>query len=340
MPPSLQTFYIWRRKADYARRDICALLGLTAHSFKAARGARMVVYHGICHRQPLRFNNIFLTRDAFEGHLKFYKQYFNRVSLDDYYQQRFDKDRLNICIHFDDGHATNYTDVLPLLQQYQAPAAFFVTAIREAGYDVLWNDFLGILSKYGPGQLAFRGQTFRKRHGRFPQYFSMPDNISLRQTLIAGGFDAKAELIGELYPLAPFRDNPADKDYWLQMTAAQIKELSASPWATIGAHGYYHNDLTKITTAAAEQEMRTSKQYLEKLTGKPVTAFAFPYGAYSSALVAAAKRAGYTRILPLNFYFPESATDPAMRERIIINPYVSLTNQMFNLIEKKYDSWR
>jgi peptidoglycan/xylan/chitin deacetylase (PgdA/CDA1 family) len=340
MRPSLQTFYIWRRKADYLRRDICALLGLTAHSFKTARGARIVVYHGICRQQPLRFNNIFLTRDAFEEHLRFYNQYFNLVSLEDYYQQRFDKNRLNICIHFDDGHATNYTEVLPLLHQYNAPAAFFITAIREAGYDILWNDFLGMLTKYGPKQLSFRGQTFRKRHGRFPQYLSLTDNISLRQILIVEGFDAKAELIDEMYPLAPFRDNPPDKDYWLQMTTAQIKELSASPWATIGAHGYYHNDLTKMTTAAAEQEMRASKQYLEKLTGKPVTAFAFPYGTYSSPLVAAAKRAAFTRILPLHFDAPESATDPALRERIIINPYVSLPNQMFNLIKKRYDFWR
>jgi len=86
--------------------------------------------------------------------------------------------------------------------------------------------------------------------------------------------------------------------------------------------------------------MRASKQYLEQITGTTITAFAFPYGVYSSALVAAAKRAGFTRIMPLNFHFPESATDPALRERIIINPYVSLPNQMFNLIKKRYDFWR
>jgi len=220
------------------------------------------------------------------------------------------------------------------------PAAFFITAIREAGYDILWNDFLGMLSKYGPKQLSFRGQTFHKHNGPFPQYLSLTHNTSLRQLLITEGFDAKAQLIEEMYPLIPFRDNAADKDYWLQLTTAQIKELSASPWTTIGAHGYYHNDLTKMTTAAAEQEMRASKQYLEQITGTTITAFAFPYGVYSSALVAAAKRAGFTRIMPLNFHFPESATDPALRERIIINPYVSLPNQMFNLIKKRYDFWR
>ena len=340
MNPLLKTFYICRRKAGYAYRDVCAWAGLTPRELRSARGARIVVYHGICQQRHLRFNNIFLTRQTFEEHLRFYKEYFNVVTLEDYYQQRFAEDRFNICIHFDDGYANNHAYVLPLLKQYEVPATFFITAVREAGYDILWNDFLGILSKYGPRNLSFRQELFRKRQGRFPEYVSVPEGIGLWQMLRGLGFDAKAEFLDTLYPLAPFRTRPAEEDYWLQMTGRQIKELAASPWTTIGAHGYYHNDLAKIDLAAAEEEMVRSRQYLEKITGNAINAFAFPYGTYTPALVEAAKRASFTRILPLDFHYPESRTDPALRERVIVNPYISVTNQLVNIIKRRYDFWR
>lgn len=327
------TFSIWRRKAEYLYHDALTLPGIHPRLFSSARGARIIVYHGLCQQDHLRFNNIFLLRKTFEAHLRLFKEHFHVVSLDDYYQQRFREDRLNICIHFDDGFANQLHHVLPLLEQYRLPASFFITAIREAGYDILWNDFLGLLNRYGPEQLVFRDEPFRKWKGLFPFYVSTLTGKGLRETLMPLGFGPKAELIRDFSPLVPFGET---EDYWLQLTTDQIRTLSASPWITIGAHGYYHNDLSKIPTADAEQEMLGCKQFLENLTHRQINALAFPYGSYTAAVVEAAKRAGFNQLLPLNITHP----DPTLRERLIINPYVSVTNQLLNVIKKRYDGWR
>jgi peptidoglycan/xylan/chitin deacetylase (PgdA/CDA1 family) len=324
---------IWRRKAGYAWQDSVAWLGLTEPVFKNARGARIVVYHGICSAHPLRFNNIFLQQKTFEEQLLFYKRYFNVVSLDDYYQQRFRGDRLNICIHFDDGYANQLRYVLPLLEKHQLPASFFITAIREAGYDILWNDFLSLLNWYGPASLVFRGERFEKQRGLFYRYSSAGSGVGLREMLIREGFESKAQLMREFGSVIPRHEV---EDFWLQMTEEQIKTLSASPRVTIGAHGYYHNDLSKIATADAATEMAGCKRFLEDVTGKEIKALAFPYGEYTAALVESAKRAGFSQILPLGIHHP----DATLRERLIINPYVSIPNQMLNLLSKKYDFWR
>lgn len=330
---ALRNFYILRRTTRYVLQDALGLLGLTAGTFKAARGARIIVYHGICSHDHLRFNNIFLLRKTLEEQFQLFKKYFNVISLDDYYQQRFSDDRLNICLHFDDGYANQLHYVLPLLEQYELPASFFITAIRDAGYDILWNDFLGLLGRYGPEELLFQDELFRKQRELFPRYISVASGLGLRETLMPQGFDPKAKLMHEFDHLLPRR---ANEEYWLQMTADQIRTLSRSAWVTIGAHGYYHNDLSKISLADAEKELLDSRQFLETVTGKEIKALAFPYGTYTAALVEAAKRANFSQILPLGIHHP----DPTLRERLIINPYVSVANQVLNVIKKRYDFWR
>lgn len=323
------------RKTKCLFRDLCYNLGLYENFYKSARGNRIVVYHGICERDHLKFNTIFLTRKTFESHLKFYKKHFNIVSLDEYYQQKFSNNRFNICLTFDDGFANNHKYVLPLLEQYKIPAAFFITAIQVAGYDILWNDFLSIASKYGPAKFNFKGVFYVK--DRYNKYISTANGFSLAEDLRLYGFEEKAEMMKALYPLAPFKTKKHDEDYWLQMTTRQIRELSASPFATIGAHGYYHNDLAKINIREAAEELALTKQYLQNIIEKPVSSFAFPYGSYNNEVINAAKNAGYEQLLATAFNNNDDKRDIAMRERLTVNPFISVNNQMYATVTGSYE---
>jgi len=324
-----------RRESKYLLRDVKYELGLLDNFYRSARGSRIVVYHGICKDDHLRFNPIFLKRDTFESHLKFYKKYFNIISLDDYYEGRFSADRFNVCITFDDGFANNHKYVLPLLEQYQLPATFFITAIRSVDHDILWNDFLGIVSKYGPHKITYKGECYYK--GRFDKYISEVSGVSLVERLHYMGFAEKAEMMEILYPMVPFKTNKQDEEYWLQMTIEQIKELSISPFVTIGAHGHYHNNLEKISIRDAGDELTFSKAYLESLISKPINSCAFPYGTYTPQVIEAAKKAGYQQLLATDFNSNHDQNDPAMRERFTVNPFISTSNQMYATIVRRYE---
>ena len=319
-----------RSKLKGLPRDTGWLLGLNQSFFRKARGARILVYHGICLNDHLRFNTLFIKLKTFESQLQLYKKYFNLVSLDDFYQQKFNNDKFNICLTFDDGFANNYKYVLPLLEQYQAPAAFFITGIRNAGYDILWNDILSLASRYGPSKIIFKNDEFVK--GKDKRYISSSTNKRLVDILRSTEFEDKAQL---MQILDPFK-NKAANDYWLQMIEEQIRILSGSKWATIGSHGYYHNDLAKISIASAKDEIIRSKQYLEKITGKEIKALAFPYGSYTNEVVNEAKNAGYSQLLATDFLFPNDAIDPTLRERLTINPFISNINQMHANITVNY----
>ena len=324
------------RESKYLRRDLAHLSGFDEKFYRNARGSRILIYHGICLTDHTRFNPIFLKLKTFEQHLQFYTKYFNVVSLDDHYQGNFSNEKFNVCITFDDGYANNHKYVLSLLKKYQLPATFFVTAIRDAGYDILWNDFLSVICKYGPKEINYKEELFRK--GLFNRYISQKSGKNLADILRSGGFDVKAEMMELLYPQVPFRESkPDDVDYWLQMTTEQIRELSSAPFASIGSHGYYHNDLSLIPTQDAVNETHHSKQFLENIVDKPVNSFAFPYGTYTRQTVKAAKNAGYCQLLAMDFQFPEDHKDPTMRERFTVNPFISPANQMHATIARSYD---
>ncbi|CAN5391177.1 hypothetical protein BH10BAC2_BH10BAC2_47820 [soil metagenome] len=311
--------------------DVREITGFNKKLYSNARGARIVTYHGICIKDHLKFNTLFLRLDTFKAHLAFYKKHFHIISLDDYYAKLFREDKFNICICFDDGFYNNYKYVLPLLKEHEIPATFFITAIREAGYDILWNDFLSIIGKYGPGEITYKNEPFYKN--KEGKYFRT-EGSSLTDLLRLTDFEQKAEMIEQLNPATNFKQNKAEEDFWLQMTMEEIKNLSNDKLYSIGSHGYYHNDLANLSTKQLHDEMIRSKEYLERITGKKVRAIAFPYGSYTAAVIAAAKKAGYTQLLALNFNSQQN--DETMKERIIVNPYISVANQMLAIINGKY----
>ena len=311
-------------------RDASWLLGLNQSFLRKARGARILVYHGICVNGHLRFNTLFIKLKTFESQLQLYKKYFNLISLDDFYQQKFSDDKFNISLTFDDGFANNYKYVLPLLEQYQVPATFFITGIRNAGYDILWNDIMSVSYRCGPSKIVFKNEEFMKGKGK--GYISSSTHKRLVDILRSTGFEDKAELI---QILDPFK-NAFESDYWLQMTEEQIRTLSGSKWATIGSHGYYHNDLAKISIISAKEEIIKSKKYLEEITSKEIKALAFPYGSYTKEVVNEAKNADYLQLLATEFLFSDDAIDPMLRERLTINPFISNINQLHANITGNY----
>jgi peptidoglycan/xylan/chitin deacetylase (PgdA/CDA1 family) len=309
------------------------MLGLTKGYYLKARGARILIYHGICMRDHTKFNPIFLTRQTFEEHIKFYKKYFNIISLEEFYSGQFSNERFNVCITFDDGYANNFKYVLPLMEKYKVPISFFITAIRKAGYNILWNDFLGIVTKYGPTRLSYDNVQFHKdRTGR---YMSGITGMLLVEYLKENGFERKEEMMRKLHQLFPL--NTGEEDFWMQMTEEQIRELASSPYATIGSHGFYHNRMDKLSIPEAIEELKASKRFLEKVTGKKITSFAFPYGNYSRTLVEEAKKIGYHQLLAMDFFYPEDSHDNSLRERFTVNPFISVNNQMYATVVGRYE---
>ncbi|HBV88969.1 MAG TPA: xylanase [Desulfosporosinus sp.] len=76
------------------------------------------------------------------------------------------------------------------------------------------------------------------------------------------------------------------------MSEPQLKELIANGWEIEG-HTVSHPYLTQMDKHTVINELKHSKEQLEKVLGQPVNFFAYPYGDYNVDVAQAVKDTGY-----------------------------------------------
>ena len=79
------------------------------------------------------------------------------------------------------------------------------------------------------------------------------------------------------------------------MTGNEIRELPEK-MVMIGSHSATHRDMRRMSEAEAMRELAESKSQLERLIGRPVSLFSYPYGGHNDKLNALSAAAGYERI--------------------------------------------
>jgi len=91
------------------------------------------------------------------------------------------------------------------------------------------------------------------------------------------------------------------------MSAAQIRELSDNGH-TIANHTWDHPDVRRLMPQQWATQFDQPRQTLEKITGKPVQYFAYPFGAWNEAAIQQLKEGGVLAAFQL--YGKQSSNDP------------------------------
>jgi peptidoglycan/xylan/chitin deacetylase (PgdA/CDA1 family) len=107
------------------------------------------------------------------------------------------------------------------------------------------------------------------------------------------------------------------------MTAEQVQTI-ATLGHEIGAHSVTHQKLTKLPAAAVRRETTESKALLEDLVGRPVTAFAYPKGAYDDAVKRAVAAAGFAAAVTIREGMLADAPDWLALPRLGVHDGLSL----------------
>ncbi len=197
------------------------------------------------------------------------------------------------AITFDDGYADNHDHALPLLRQHGLPATFFIASGFIDG-GCMWNDgVIDAVRRCRAPQLDVAGLA------------ALPD-----ERLAVDSVPAKREAIGRIIGAVKYlpvaqrleivatlrrRAGVDDRPGWM-MSSEQLRAMRRAGMQ-IGAHTVTHPILARLDRAAALDEMRRGREFLESTLQERVGLFAYPNGRpgtdYSEENVTVAREAGF-----------------------------------------------
>jgi len=220
--------------------------------------------------------------EEFAWQLDYFKKHYNPISFEqfsDWYLHGRELPSRPVLITFDDGHRNNLRFALPVLQQKQVTAVCFVltgeigacrqTWFEDAYYRLMFSTVKSWTLRNGECWPLQNGQQRAAACGKFfvlcrtlPEREQQEELSSLRDQLPVTRADAEL----------------ADRFEFL--SADDVRRLSESG-IEIGSHTVSHPILVALQPEDAKREIADSKAALEKVLGKPVRAFAYPFGAPS-----------------------------------------------------------
>jgi peptidoglycan/xylan/chitin deacetylase (PgdA/CDA1 family) len=112
------------------------------------------------------------------------------------------------------------------------------------------------------------------------QKFRLPATVYLVVEAVGNGERKSSNDFDGLYP---------DEE---MLTWPEVKEMQAGG-LRFGSHLLRHHDLTALSEADADDQLRRSKQEIEDRLGVPCTSFCYPWGRHNEKAVEAVRRAGY-----------------------------------------------
>lgn len=309
--------------------DIVFKTNLEKLIFSKKKGAVILCYHGVDLHEDKRFNMRFFSNKTLEKHFFYLKKYTNVISIKDYFDQKWDENRLNVAITFDDGYRNNYLYLKPLVEKYELPVSIYITGLNNTPYNFLWADFADLVLYFTKRDAFVIGnQEFRKTETRnFINNEGLSTKLKIKEV---GNWEYKEEFF-KLFEseFLEIQNKPELKDYWQIMSDEEIQSCSKSPFISIGSHSFYHNNLDNISLTDAKKELIHSKSYLESLTQQPITELAYPDGAYTEELALYGNQElGFDKQLALSFRFKDDGNKPFMRSRTGLYPVDSIPNQL------------
>jgi peptidoglycan/xylan/chitin deacetylase (PgdA/CDA1 family) len=238
----------------------------------------ILMYHRVIPRGEVNASfvqpGMYVTPATFECHLQLLSEHFDVIPfaelLTKWKTRQWDDAARYCVITFDDGWLDNYFYAYPRLRAYGLPATIFLPTDLIGTDQWTWPDRLGAL--------------LRRRGGGTPADWDA--FIEHAKTLTD---DARAKMLDDLEAEAggrgPVRRCFVDWD--------EVREMSRYG-VSFASHTRTHANLTRVAGAALERELRGSLDMLRQQRVNHVPVLAYPNGDHTSAVVDAAREAGYS----------------------------------------------
>ncbi|MCG5238878.1 polysaccharide deacetylase family protein [Azospirillum doebereinerae] len=220
-----------------------------------------------------------------------------------------------IAVTFDDGYADNLHVAKPLLVDAEIPATVFVsTGTLGTAAEYWWDELerLILLPEHLPSTLHLKignGMIEADRIGTSPperggwnvlDKGSPTPRSALYRKLHACllGLNEADERMQALLDLAHWSGCPLrGRDSHRPLDGDGVRSLAREGLIEIGAHTVSHLNLGRLGLAKQREEILRSQKHLASVVGRPIRAFAYPFGnsgSFDAGTVALLDKLGFT----------------------------------------------
>lgn len=180
-----------------------------------------------------------------------------------------------VAFTFDDGYADNFTYAYPVFKKYDAPFAIYVTTGFPDRQAVPWwyllenmlldNDHIRIDT--GDRRTDFDCRGSGEKEKLFQKISSL---------IMSGYGDTQLAWIKKLFGMTESDILGMAGD--LMLSWEEIRELSADPLVTLGAHTVHHFVLSALPEAMVMNEINESRKRLESNIKRKIGHLSYPFG--------------------------------------------------------------
>lgn len=243
-----------------------------------------------------------ISKGLFEKQVDEIARQFDFLPIDrgiDFLEGKGTLKRDSVVLTFDDGYQGVYDHAYPILKRKGIPAIIYVCTDyvgtpRIFNHDRLFHLIRKMVLKRIPLESILQKELQPHENGiwKEPELLSLEAKpLALTRFLLEGlPPDRIDRLIEELAErLSPLPDFPEEARI---LSWEAISEMHRNGM-TFGSHTSSHCLLTTVDPNVALEELRASKEHLEKRLGGRVDHLAYPDGRYNFSVVEAARACGY-----------------------------------------------
>lgn len=268
----------------------------------------ILMYHRIAD-EPVDHFEMAVSPKHFEEHLDVLRRLRRPLPLSEFVHQMISGTLPSdaVALTFDDGYVDNLLIGKPLLAAADVAATvFFLTGYVDRPQELWWDELAQLILLENGSQtfeLTVRQDSMRFDFGAEPLAHedgaTPAASLARRRAALSALWhelrvledEERQSVMHKLRSILASRDHRAGLSR--VMTGEELRAITSDGLVTIGAHTITHPVLMGLGAGVCRREITESKLACEVLLGKPVVAFAYPYGEFDRVSREMVKGAGF-----------------------------------------------
>lgn len=237
-----------------------------------------------------------ISGTTFRRHLDYILSHYKLLSPEFFLRWLDDKEtieRPSVVFSFDDGYLSFCNEIYPIIKESQLPVFMFVPTGYIGTRNFLWEDELEVaFRKTKASQISINGRRFHL----FWRLYRTDFHESILRYLRYLDMETRSETKKDILTQLDVSLTEEDMRAYRFPDWPQILEMKKSGLVVFGSHTVNHENLGSLSNDAIRYELQESKRELENRIGRPVQAFAYPYGepaSFNGSVINELEKAGY-----------------------------------------------